>query len=232
MQQTAQSVIKKILVVEDEAHIANVVAEYLTQAGYQVVTAADGRQALLAFEQEKPALIVLDLMLPELDGLHVARVIRRESAVPIVMLTAREEEADRVAGLELGADDYVPKPFSLRELLARIRAVLRRTDGSLILPIQVGDLTIDFDRRKVTLKDKLVDLTGTEFNILSLLAQNPGKVFTRLEILQESRGSTYECFDRTVDAHIKNLRKKLEVDSNRVNYIVTVPNVGYKFEKL
>lgn len=223
---------QKILLVEDEAHIAKATSLYLEGAGFSVVIATDGQQALAAFQKEKPALIVLDLMLPGLDGLDVARVIRRESAVPIIMLTARSEEADRVSGLELGADDYVVKPFSLRELLARIRAVLRRVEGGLTPPMTIGELMIDFDRRQVTLHGYPVELSSTEFDLLALLVQNPGKVFTRLQLLEHLRGYPYECFDRTIDAHIKNLRKKLEPDCKNPRYILTVQGVGYKFSEL
>jgi DNA-binding response OmpR family regulator len=222
----------KILIVEDDQSIAKAISLYLGKAGFEPLIARDGRQALIAFQQEAPALIVLDLLLPELDGWDVTRVIRRESAVPIIMLTSRSEEADRVSGLELGADDYISKPFSLRELLARIRAVLRRLHGELTPPIYVGEIKLDLDRRQLRHEGQLVELTPTEFELLSLLAQNPGKVFTRLQLLERIRGSTYECFDRTVDVHIRNLRKKLERDPKDPRYILTVQGVGYRFCEL
>jgi DNA-binding response OmpR family regulator len=219
----------KILIVEDDESIARAVSLYLQDADFDTITVSSGREALKAFQDAKPTLVLMDLLLPEMNGMDVTRVIRRESGVPIVMLTSRSDEADRVAGLEIGADDYVVKPFSLRELLARIRAVLRRAEGGLALPLEVGDVRIDFDRRAITLKGMPVELTSTEFDLLALLAQNPGKVFTRLQLIEQVRGSTYECFDRTVDVHIRNVRKKIEQDPSEPRYILTVQRVGYKF---
>jgi DNA-binding response OmpR family regulator len=219
---------KKILLVEDERYIAKAASAYLEGAGFRVVAVCDGLQAIRVFREEEPTLIVLDLMLPGLDGLEVARVIRRESMVPIIMLTARTQEPDRVLGFELGADDYMVKPFSLRELLARIRAVLRRVDGDQPSPLVVGQLTIDCERRQVTLNKKMIELTSTEFDLLMFLAQNSGKVFTRLQLLEQLRGYPYACFDRTIDAHIKNLRRKIEPDVKEPKYILTVQGVGYK----
>ncbi len=221
----------KILVVDDEVKIVRVVADYLKAAGFQVIKAYTGKEALVAFRQEKPDLIILDLMLPEMDGLDVARIIRQESDVPIIMLTARVEEADRVAGLELGADDYVTKPFSPRELVARVRAVLRRTGGdkSTQSPIRAADVEIDPERRTVTVGGKPVELTATEFEILSVLARHPGRVFSRLELLERVQGFAYEGYERTIDVHIKNLRRKIEPDPKNPRYILTVYGVGYKF---
>ncbi len=221
---------KKILVVDDEPKIVRVVRAYLERAGFQVLSAYSGQEALDRFRQEDPALIVLDLMLPDLDGMDVARAIRRESEVPIIMLTARGEEADRVAGLELGADDYVVKPFNPRELVARVRAVLRRAEG---IPrprlIEAGDLQIDLDRHEVRLGGKRVDLTPTEFQLLATMAEQPGRVFTRLQLIDALYGTTYATSDRTVDTHIKNLRRKIEPDPKNPQHILTVHGVGYKF---
>ncbi|MCS7287205.1 MAG: response regulator transcription factor [Anaerolineae bacterium] len=219
----------KILVVEDEVKLTRLVADYLEAAGFQVLKAYTGKEALALFRHEKPDLVILDLMLPEIDGLEVARIIRRESSTPIIMLTARVEESDRILGLEIGADDYITKPFSLRELVARVRAVLRRAKGEFpALTIKVADIEIDPQKRTVTVAGKPVDLTPTEFEILNLLARHPGRVFTRLEILEKVQPYAYEGYERTVDVHIKNLRKKIEPDPRNPRYIITVYGVGYK----
>lgn len=221
-----------ILVVDDEPKIVKTVRAYLENAGYRVVTANDGQMALTLFRHEKPALVVLDLGLPGMDGLDVARTLRRETNVPIIMLTARVDEADRLIGLELGADDYVTKPFSPRELVARVRAVLRRTGQDrepVLLPIVVGDVTIDLERRRVAVEGQVVDLTPTEFDLLVVLARHPGRVFTRLELLDRVQGYAFEGYDRTVDAHVKNLRQKIEPDPRQPRYVLTVYGVGYKF---
>jgi len=222
---------KKILVVDDEIKIVRLVRDYLEAAGFRVVTAYAGKEALAVFRHEKPDLVVLDLMLPEMDGLDVARIMRRESDVPIIMLTARVEETDRVLGLELGADDYVTKPFSPRELVARVRAVLRRVGGEEQAPslIRAGDVEIDPERRTVTVAGRPVELTTTEFDLLTVLARHPGRVFSRLELLERVQGYAYEGYERTVDAHIKNLRRKIEPDPKHPRYILTVYGVGYKF---
>jgi len=225
---------KKILIVDDEPKIARVVREYLEQAGYLVAWAEDGRQALHAIRTEKPHLVILDLGLPELDGLDVTRAIRRESSLPIIMLTARLEESDKLIGLELGADDYVTKPFSPKELVARVRAVLRRAEGApaesdaLII---MGGLTIDSSRRQVSVDGRPVELTPTEFDLLTVLARNPGRVFSRLQLLDQVQGDAYEGYERTIDAHIKNLRHKIEPDPRRPRWITTVYGVGYRFEE-
>jgi len=219
----------KILLVEDEVKLARVVADYLTAAGFDVLKAYTGKEALAFFRHEKPDLVILDIMLPEMNGLEVARIIRKESSTPIIMLTAKVEESDRVLGLEMGADDYVTKPFSLRELVARVKAVLRRARGEVFTPtLRVGDIEIDLQKREVTVAGKPVELTPTEFEILSLLARHPGRVFTRLEILQRIQSYAYETYERTVDVHIRNLRKKIEPDPKNPRYILTVYGVGYK----
>ena len=222
-----------ILVVDDEAKIVKTVRAYLENAGFRVTTAGDGQAALTAFRHERPALVVLDLGLPGIDGLDVARTLRQESSVPIIMLTARVEETDRLIGLELGADDYVTKPFSPRELVARVRAVLRRAGGEWEQappPVVAGDIAIDLERRQVTVAGRPADLTPTEFELLALLARHPGRVFTRLELLDRVQGYSFEGYERTVDAHVKNLRLKIEPDPKRPRYIVTVFGVGYKLE--
>jgi len=225
---------KKVLVVDDEPKIRKVVTAYLEQAGFRVVTAGDGQMALITFRHEKPDLVILDLMLPGMDGLDVCRAMRRESSVPIIMLTARAEEADRLIGLELGADDYVVKPFSPREVVARVRAVLRRVEGEVSPPevIRVGDLLIDLARHTVQIAGRPVELTPTEFDLLAVLARYPGRAFTRLQLLTHVQGDAYEGYERTVDAHIKNLRAKIEPDPKRPRYIVTVYGVGYRLEEV
>ncbi|MFQ6016433.1 MAG: response regulator [Anaerolineae bacterium] len=222
----------KVLVVDDERNIVKVVKAYLEQAGFQVVTAYDGQEALTVFRHEKPSLVVLDLMLPVIDGLDVCRTMRREANVPIIMLTARIEETDRLIGLELGADDYVTKPFSPRELVARVRAVLRRTQGEPETPqvLTAGDIVVDLTRHTVTVQGKEVNLTPTEFDLLTVLVQNPGRVYSRLQLLDRVQGYAYEGYERTIDAHIKNLRQKIEPDPKNPRYIMTVYGVGYKFE--
>jgi DNA-binding response OmpR family regulator len=224
-----------ILVADDEPKIVKTVQAYLESAGFQVVTAGDGQLALTVFRHEKPALVILDLGLPGLDGLDVARTLRRESNVPIIMLTARVDEADKLIGLELGADDYVTKPFSPRELVARVRAVLRRVGGEREQappPITVGEVHIDQERRRVTVRGQAVELTPTEFDLLAVLARHPGRVFTRLELLDRVQGYAFEGYERTVDAHVKNLRQKIEPDPKNPQYILTVYRVGYRFSEL
>ena len=196
-----------------------------------MATAADGVTALALARHERPDLIVLDLNLPGMDGLDVCRALRRESDVPIIMLTARVEETDRLIGLELGADDYVTKPFSPRELVARVRAVLRRVQGGVHQPglVRAGDLEIDLHGHRVTRAGQQIHLTRTEFNLLATLAQHPGQTFTRAQLLDRLHGVAYEGFDRSIDAHIKNLRRKLESDPVEPRYVLTVYGVGYKF---
>ena len=221
-----------ILVVDDEPKIVKTVRAYLESGGYRVVTAGDGRTALTLFRHEKPGLVILDLGLPAVDGLDVARTLRRESNVPIIMLTARVEETDRLVGLELGADDYVTKPFSPRELVARVRAVLRRAGPERDVstpPIVAGDLTVDLERRLLTMAGRAVDLTPTEFDLLVVLASHPGRVFSRMELLDRVQGYAFEGYERTVDAHVKNLRQKIEPDPKQPRYLLTVFGVGYRF---
>jgi DNA-binding response OmpR family regulator len=221
-----------ILVVDDEPKIVRTARAYLESAGFRVVTAYDGQVALTVFRHEKPALLILDLGLPGMDGLDVARTIRRDSNVPIIMLTARVDEADKLIGLELGADDYVTKPFSPRELVARVRAVLRRTGAEreqALPPVIAGEVEIDRERRRVTVVEREVELTPTEFDLLVVLARHPGRVFTRLELLDRVQGYAYEGYERTVDAHVKNLRQKIEPDPKDPRYVLTVYGVGYRF---
>jgi DNA-binding response OmpR family regulator len=220
----------KILVVDDEAKIVRLVRSYLEQAGFTVVEANDGQTALIQARREKPDLIVLDLGLPGIDGIEVTRILRRERETPIIMLTARVEDTDRIVGLELGADDYVTKPFNPRELLARVRAVLRRTGGGAAAPeiLRAGDLVLDLGGHQATLDGRPFDLTPTEFDLLAVLMQNPGRAFTRLELLERVQGYAYEGYERTIDAHVKNLRAKLGDDPRHPRYIQTVFGVGYK----
>lgn len=222
---------KTVLVVDDEPKIVEVVGDYLRSAGFSVITAADGESALASARARPPDLIVLDLGLPGLDGLDVTRELRRSSPVPIIMLTARREETDRVLGLELGADDYLVKPFSPRELVARVRAVLRRSDAPRTERDRfvVGDVAVDTGRRQVTVGEQRVELTATEFDVLVELARQPGRVFTRGQLLGAIHGVVVESYERTVDAHIKNIRRKLEPDPRRPRYLLTVHGVGYRF---
>jgi two-component system, OmpR family, alkaline phosphatase synthesis response regulator PhoP len=225
---------RTILVVDDEPGIVQIARDYLDRAGFRVLTAGDGAAALRLARSERPSLLVLDLMLPGLDGLDVTRALRQDPAtrkLPIIMLTARVEEADRLVGLELGADDYITKPFSPRELVARVRAVLRRSEGDAAPGgvIHVGDLSIDLERRSVRRSGELVDLTATEFDLLAVLAREPGRPFTRAQLLDLVYDASYAGYDRTVDAHIKNLRRKIEPDPPNPQYILTIYGVGYKF---
>jgi len=221
-----------ILVVEDETKIARLVRDYLEHAGFEVIVAADGDTALASARRSKPDLVVLDLGLPGRDGLDVARTLRRTSSVPIVMLTARGDETDRVVGLELGADDYVVKPFSPKELVARVRAVLRRTETAQVggpEMLRVVDVEVDVVRMRVTVAGRLVELTATEFQLLATLVREPGRVFTRGQLLDAIHGIAFESYERAVDAHIKNIRKKLEPTPGRPRYLLTVHGVGYRF---
>ncbi len=223
---------RKILVVDDEAQIVKVLKAYLEKAGFQVITASDGKAAWLAFQSEKPDFMILDLNLPGMDGLDICRAVRRDSNIPILMLTARVEEADRLIGLELGADDYVVKPFSPREVVARVRTIFRRAEAGPAKPdtIQAGELVIDVEQHTVRLAGKLVNLTPTEFGILVTLARQPKRVFTRLQIMEGAQGDAFEGYERTIDAHIKNIRLKLEPNPRKPVYIQTVFGLGYKFE--
>jgi len=224
---------KRILIVDDEEMIVRTVKAYLDREGFKTYTAYDGEESLRAFEDKGPDLIVLDLMLPKVSGIEVTRLIRAKSAVPIIMLTAKAAEADRVVGLELGADDYVVKPFSPRELVARIRAVLRRFEGegAEVERIVVGDLELDLKTRELKVEGNEIELTPTEFDMLAYLARHPGQVFTRLQLLREVQGYTYDSFARTIDTHVKNLRRKIEQDPKEPKYILTVHGVGYRFAR-
>jgi DNA-binding response OmpR family regulator len=218
-----------VLVVDDERRIAEIARDYLHHAGFGVIVAADGREALARARADHPDLVVLDLGLPTIDGLDVAKTLRRESDVPIIMLTARVDESDRLIGLGVGADDYVTKPFSPRELVARVQAVLRRTrGGSQGDVIHVGDLVIDVPRLTVKRGSTAIDLTATECQLLATMARHPGRIFTRAQLLDAVRGVEVDAFERAIDAHVKNIRKKLERDSRRPRYLVTVYGVGYK----
>ena len=222
-----------ILIVDDEPEIVKLVRAYLEAASFRVVSAKDGREALLVVRHEKPDLIILDLTMPEMDGLEFTRRLRQEKNTPIIMLTARVEEMDRVIGLELGADDYVSKPFSPREIVARVRAVLRRVqpDAQTSEVLRIGKLNLDRDEHTVTASDQIVDLTPTEFDLLQVLMANPGRAFSRMDLLERLQGEAYSPYERTIDAHIKNLRAKIEPDPTHPQYILTVFGVGYKLVK-
>jgi DNA-binding response OmpR family regulator len=221
---------KTILVVDDERKIVTVLKGYLEQDGFRVLTAGDGQMALITFRHEKPDLVILDLMLPGIGGLDVCRILRRESSVPIIMLTARAEEADRLIGLELGADDYVVKPFSPREVVARVRAVLRRVEGDVAASerLLAGDIALDLAAHQATVAGRPIELTPMEFELLAALARSPGRTFTRAQLLQQIQDSPLEGFERTVDVHIRNIRAKIEPDSKHPRYIMTIYGVGYK----
>jgi two-component system, OmpR family, alkaline phosphatase synthesis response regulator PhoP len=222
---------KSVLVIDDEPKISELCRDYLRAAGYSVLTAADGPQGLALARRERPDLVVLDLMLPGMDGLDVCRELRRESSVPIIMLTARVDESDRLVGLELGADDYLGKPFSPRELVARVRTVLRRASGPTTPAdvIRAGQLSLDRTRFKVNLPDREITLTPTEFEILAVMAAQPGRVFSRAQLLTAAHGIAFESYERAIDSHIRNLRRKLQAGSNEPEYIQTVHGIGYKF---
>ncbi|MHB1128250.1 MAG: response regulator [Bacillota bacterium] len=222
---------EKILVVDDDPKIVELVKAYLKNEGYQVLTAFDGKTALRIVRESIPDLVILDIMLPHIGGFDVCRILRSESQTPIIMLTARDEETDKVIGLGLGADDYVTKPFSTRELVARVKAVLRRTGGESEPEdrLVIGDLVIDFERYEVRQVDQTIELTPTEFKLLQTMARSSGRVFTRLQLLDAVQGYTFEGYERSIDAHIKNLRRKLEPDPKNPRYILTVFGIGYKF---
>jgi two-component system, OmpR family, alkaline phosphatase synthesis response regulator PhoP len=220
-----------VLVVDDELKITRLVRDYLEQAGMAVLTASDGLGALAAVRAAKPDLVILDLGLPGMGGLDVTTQLRRSSTIPIIVLTARSEETDRVVGLELGADDYVVKPFSPKELVARVRAVLRRVEaahqGAEL--ISAGGVTIDIPRRRVAVADRNIDLTATEFDLVLTMARRPGQVFTRSQLLDAVHGVAFDSYERAIDAHVKNIRRKLEPDPRHPRYIQTVYGVGYRF---
>jgi DNA-binding response OmpR family regulator len=223
------SSVARILVVDDEPKIVQLVRDYLERAGFAVSTARDGNEALMRAHSERPDLIVLDLGLPGLDGLEVTRRLRRDSGVPIIMLTARDDETDKVVGLELGADDYVTKPFSPRELEARVRAVLRRHTGDAQAEVlRAGDLNLDLPRLRVEVSGRPVELTATEFQLLAALARQPGRVFTRSQLLDAIHGVAFDSYERAIDAHVKNIRRKIEPDPRTPRYLLTVYGVGYR----
>jgi DNA-binding response OmpR family regulator len=222
---------KTILVVDDEPKITQLARDYLEHAGFGVIVAHDGPAAISLVRQRHPDLVVLDLGLPGLDGLDVTRELRRGSAIPIVMLTARDDELDKLLGLELGADDYLTKPFSPRELVARVRAVLRRTETAAIPSdlIRAGDVVLDVPRMRTEVAGRPVELTATEFGLLRTLAASPGRIFTRSQLLDAIRGVAFESYERAIDSHIKNLRRKLEPNPREPRYVLTVYGVGYRF---
>lgn len=222
---------EKILLVDDESKITRTLQLYLEQAGYKTASINDGALALPAFRHEQPDLVILDILLPHMDGWEICRQIRRESVVPIIMLTAQGEETDRIVGLELGADDYIAKPFSPREVVARVRAVFRRTQGQPLPPraLQAADVSLDIEKHTVVVGGRSVDLTPIEFDLLVTLLQHPGQVFSRLQLLENAQGAAYEGYERAIDQHIKNLRAKLGDDARDPRYILTVYGLGYKF---
>jgi len=221
---------KKVLVVDDERRIVEIVKAYLEKEGYAVITAFDGKAALDAAKTQAPDLVVLDLMLPIVSGWEVCKALRASSQVPIIMLTARDDVTDKIVGLELGADDYVTKPFDPKELVARVKSVLRRSMApSATKPVlKIADLVIDRDKRQVKRGDGIIELTPNEFDILAAMAESPGRVFSRMQLLDRVQGEAYEGYERTIDSHIKNLRKKIEPDPNRPRYVLTVHGIGYK----
>ena len=221
---------RTILVVDDEPRIVELARDYLEHAGFRVITAGDGRSALDSARRDRPDLVVLDLGLPGLDGLDVTRELRKDGSIPIVMVTARDDELDKLLGLELGADDYLTKPFSPRELVARVKAVLRRTDRPIEAAdmIRVGELQLDVPRMRTEAAGRTVDLTPTEFTLLATLARQPGRIFTRSQLLDALHGVAFESYERAIDSHIKNLRRKLEPDPRQPRYVLTVYGVGYR----
>ena len=222
---------EKILVVDDEVKIVRVVKAYLEKEGYQVAEAYDGRQALESARREHPDLVILDLMLPEMSGWDVCRTLRQESNIPVIMLTAQDEDTDKIVGLELGADDYVTKPFNPKELMARVHAILRRVGRQAVETriLGSGELKIDLDRREVRVAGAEVHVTPTEFDLLVTLAEHPGRVHTREQLMDRVLGGTMEGYDRAIDSHIKNLRQKIEPDPRKPRYVLTAFGVGYKF---
>lgn len=231
-----------VLLVDDDPKLLDLLVNYFTKEQFTVLAARDGEEALRIFRKEQPQLLALDLMLPKIDGRDVCRTIRQDSTVPIIMLTARDAEFDRLMGLELGADDYVTKPFSMRELVARVRALLRRTYGAYgqqkerapETVIRAGTLELDLDRHILRWKEegdgwKPIELTPIEFNLLEVLMKSPGHVYNRLQLMENSHGFAFDGYERTIDAHIRNLRRKIEPDTKNPRYILTVYGIGYKF---
>lgn len=222
-----------ILIIEDEPELVKVLRAYLQQAGYHVISAFRGDTGLSSWEHKRPDLVILDLNLPGMDGLDVAREIRRRGETPIIMLTARAEETDELLGLELGADDYITKPFSPRLVLGRVRALLRRATSVDTTPkvVRIADLELDLEAHQLTRTDIIIELTPTEFNLLAVMASQPGRAFTRMQLLENTQGTSFEGYERTIDAHIKNLRAKLEPNPKKPRYIETVFGIGYRFRK-
>lgn len=222
---------EKILLIDDEAKITRTLKLYLEQAGYKTVSVQDGALAMPAFHHERPDLVILDILLPHQDGWEICRQIRSTSRVPIIMLTAQGEETDRIVGLELGADDYIAKPFSPREVVARVQAVFRRTQGQVQPPrmLEAGPVTLSIEQHAAAINGTAVELTPIEFDLLATLLQHPGQVFTRLQLLENTQDAAYEGYERAIDQHIKNLRAKLGDDARNPRYILTVYGVGYKF---
>ena len=218
-----------ILIVDDEPKITRLVRDNLESAGFGVLTAGDGREALMRVRTERPDLVILDLGLPQLDGLDVTRSLRRDGDLPIIMLTARDDETDKLIGLELGADDYVTKPFSPRELVARVRAVLRRHDrGASDEVLRAGALTLDVPRMRLEIGGAPIELTATEFSLLAAMARQPGRVFTRSQLLDAIHGIAFESYERAIDAHVKNIRRKIEANPHDPRHLLTVYGVGYR----
>jgi two-component system alkaline phosphatase synthesis response regulator PhoP len=224
----------QVLIIEDEQELSNILKDYLKRAGFEVLIADRGDQGLDLWQENKPEMVILDLNLPGMDGIDIARKIRQTDDTPIIMVTARVDEVDRLLGLELGADDYITKPFSPREVVARVKAVLRRVKKTPLMPsdiIKLADLEIDSEAYSVAQSGKRLDLTPTEFSLLLTMAQHPGRVFSRLQLLEASQGVAFEGYERSIDAHIKNLRAKLRDDPRKPRYIETVFGIGYCFMK-
>jgi|SRR5271157_235891 len=224
---------KTILMVDDKANMRAMVRDYLSEENFRVLEAENGQQALALARQEKPDLILLDIMMPKMDGYEFLQAFRKEQSTPIILLTARLEETDKVLGLELGADDYVTKPFGLRELEARIRAVLRRTEATPSAEdvIQIGDVILDKASHQVRIVDRMVELTPSEFDLLAIFMSSPGRAFSRTDLLEKLQGTSFEGIARTIDYHVRNLRSKIEVDPSQPRYIETVFGVGYRFHR-
>jgi DNA-binding response OmpR family regulator len=222
---------KTILIVDDKTSVQRLIADYLNETGFRTVTANNGREALFVARHEKPDLVLLDIMMPQMDGFTFMPLFRKESKTPVIMLTARMEETDKVIGLELGADDYVTKPFGMAELVARIRAVLRRVYDEVQTPdvLRHGQVVLDKAAHSVSIEGKRIDLTPSEFDLLAILMSAPGQVFSRADLLERLKGSTFENVERTVDVHIRNLRSKIEPDPARPRYVATIFGVGYRF---
>jgi DNA-binding response OmpR family regulator len=218
-----------ILVVDDEPKITRLVRDYLESAGFAVISAGDGQEAVMRARTERPDLVVLDLGLPRLDGLDVTRRLRQDGDVPIIMLTARDDETDKLIGLELGADDYVTKPFSPRELVARVRAVLRRHERSEVVDrLVAGALALDVPRMRLEVDGRATELTATEFALLAAMARQPGRVFTRSQLLDAIHGVAFDSYERAIDAHVRNIRRKIEADPHQPRHLLTVYGVGYR----